>query len=684
MFDLLNRLKVSSRFMLLGAIALVLCVIPVAMHLRSTWETLDAADLEARGIGPAKALLKVIQLTQQHRGLAALVLGGQPALEAQRAAKQQEVDKAVEVMTAIAESTQFPEPSLKSAWTQNAQDWTRLRDKVATRGLSIGESFAGHTALVAQLLATMDLSADEFGLSLDPQMDSYKMIVATNFTLPALTEELGKTRAKGAGMLANKTSSAADMTALNVYVARADEMIDRMQRDFAKASAASPELQKQLAGPIRESSEMARQALKLARDHILSTEHLSYSGPEYFGFFTKTIDALVKVNDLAMAHLGNVLDHRVADDRRELVTMFAAMLAMLAIGAIVGTVAARSITRQLGGEPADVVKVVHAIARGDLSSRIAVRAGAEHSIVGAMAQMQASLLKTVGQVRGASDSIATGSAQIATGNQDLSQRTEEQASNLEQTAASMEQLNATVKNNADAARQATQLAGSASVVAAKGGAVVGQVVTTMNEITESSRRIADIIGVIDGIAFQTNILALNAAVEAARAGEQGRGFAVVASEVRSLAQRSAEAAKEIKSLIGASVDRVEAGSKLVGEAGQTMDDIVTQVRRVSDLISEISAATSEQTAGIGQVSGAVLQLDQMTQQNAALVEESAAAAESLQTQAQQLVQAVAVFKLGEGEPSHLIKRIPEAAALTAPAERRSPNRATPTAQPALS
>jgi methyl-accepting chemotaxis protein len=583
-------------------------------------------------------------------------------------------------MTTIA-STQFSESGLKAAWNQNAQDWTRLRDKVAMRGLSVGESFAGHTALVTQLLATMDLSADEFGLSLDPQMDSYKLIVATNFTLPALTEELGKARAKGSGMLATKTNSTADLTALNVYVVRADEMIARMLRDFDKASASNPELRKQLAGPIRDGSEMARQAVKLARDHILSTEQLSYSGPEYFGYFTKTIDALVMVNDRAMAHLAKMLDERVADDRRELAVMLAAMLVMIGVGAVVGTFAARSITRQLGGEPSDVVKVVDAIARGDLSSHVVVRAGAEHSIVGAMAQMQASLARTVGQVRSASDSIATGSAQIATGNQDLSQRTEEQASNLEQTAASMEQLNATVRNNADTARQATQLAGSASSVAAKGGEVVGQVVTTMNEITESSRRIADIIGVIDGIAFQTNILALNAAVEAARAGEQGRGFAVVASEVRSLAQRSAEAAKEIKSLIGASVDKVEVGSKLVGEAGQTMSDIVAQVKRVSDLISEISAATSEQTSGIGQINDAVTQLDQMTQQNAALVEESAAAAESLKTQAQQLVQAVAVFKLVQGEPSHVTQPIPAASAATPSAERRGPNRATNVVRP---
>lgn len=330
-------------------------------------------------------------------------------------------------------------------------------------------------------------------------------------------------------------------------------------------------------------------------------------------------------------------------DEIRVVLVSITLIGML-VGVVIGVVITRSLTRQLGGEPGEVAKVANAIAGGDLSSSIDTSRAQPGSIVEAMRKMQLSLRDVVGAVRNCSDGIATGANQISMGNADLSQRTEEQASNLEETAASMEELSSTVRANAETANHAVMLAQSASGVASKGGEVVQQVVQMMEEINASSKKISDIIGVIDGIAFQTNILALNAAVEAARAGEQGRGFAVVAGEVRSLAQRSAEAAKEIKSLIEQSVEKVEAGGHLVSEAGSTMQDIVQQVQQVSSMISDINAATKEQADGIAQVSDAVSQLDQVTQQNAALVEESASAADSLNQQAQQLVRAVAVFR----------------------------------------
>jgi methyl-accepting chemotaxis protein len=312
------------------------------------------------------------------------------------------------------------------------------------------------------------------------------------------------------------------------------------------------------------------------------------------------------------------------------------------LGSLVAWVITRSITRPIN----EAVKVAETVAAGDLTSRIDASAKDETGrLLLALRNMNDSLVKIVGQVRGGTDTIATAASQIAAGNLDLSSRTEEQASSLEETASSMEELTSTVKQNADNARQANQLAVTASDVAAKGGDVVHQVVDTMASINASSKKIVDIISVIDGIAFQTNILALNAAVEAARAGEQGRGFAVVAAEVRNLAQRSAAAAKEIKSLIDDSVGNVEKGSKLVEQAGATMEEVVASVKRVTDIMGEITAASQEQSAGIEQVNQAISQMDQVTQQNAALVEEASAAAESMQEQAAGLSQVVRVFKL---------------------------------------
>lgn len=333
------------------------------------------------------------------------------------------------------------------------------------------------------------------------------------------------------------------------------------------------------------------------------------------------------------------------------VIMLGAAGAAAVIGALVAWGLVRSITRPISM----AVGVAETVAAGDLRSTIEVTSTDETGqLLSALKAMNDKLAEIVGRVRMSSDSIATGAAQIAIGNDDLSQRTEEQASALEETAASMEQLSSTVKQNADNANQANQLAKRASLVAVEGGEVVRQVVDTMKGINASSRRIADIIGVIDGIAFQTNILALNAAVEAARAGEQGRGFAVVASEVRSLAGRSAQAAKEIKALIDESVGRVEQGTALVNQAGLTMTEVVTAIRSVTDIMGEISAATSEQSAGVSQIGEAVQQMDQVTQQNAALVEEMAAAAGSLRSQATELVTAVAVFMLsGKPDPINI-------------------------------
>ncbi|MBR7636870.1 methyl-accepting chemotaxis protein [Janthinobacterium lividum] len=353
------------------------------------------------------------------------------------------------------------------------------------------------------------------------------------------------------------------------------------------------------------------------------------------------------------------------------------------LGAFVAWIITRSITRPINA----AVGVAETVASGDLSSHIVVNSSDETGrLLGALKAMNDSLLGVVAQVRNGTDAISTASSEIAAGNLDLSSRTEEQASSLEETASAMEELTSTVKQNADNARQANQLAKSASEVAVRGGSIVSQVVDTMGTINESSKKIVDIIGVIDGIAFQTNILALNAAVEAARAGEQGRGFAVVATEVRNLAQRSAGAAKEIKELIAASVANVDTGSRLVNEAGQTMGDIVDSIVRVTDIMGEITSATHEQTIGIEQINMAIAQMDEVTQQNAALVEEAAAASQSMQEQAGELAHVVGFFKTGNHVASAPklapVRAAPAAPAIARPAAKPAPARKAVAAAPA--
>ena len=400
-------------------------------------------------------------------------------------------------------------------------------------------------------------------------------------------------------------------------------------------------------------------ALRQADDTAEATALLDkQAGPAF-------VDWLASVNRLI--DLEEKLNNDAAAQARALShSFFAWMLAILAVAAAAGAAAAwfisHGLLRQLGGQPDYAVGIAGAIAAGDLSVPIETRAEDRSSLLYAMKGMRDSLVNIVSQVRAGTLTIANASTEIAAGNQDLSERSERQAGTLEETASSMEELTGTVRQNADNARQANTLAESASSVAQRGGAVVAQVVQTMASINDSSKQIAEIISVIDGIAFQTNILALNAAVEAARAGEQGRGFAVVAGEVRSLAQRSAAAAKEIKTLISDSVAKVDDGAKLVDEAGSTMEEIVTSVKRVTDIMAEISHASQEQSAGIEQVNRAIGQMDEATQQNAALVEQAGAAASALQDEAANLARLVSIFKLDTqaGRPSASLAVVPAA------------------------
>ena len=531
-----------------------------------------------------------------------------------------------------------------AAWTQAQQTWRTLEQAVVAHSIEQASSPAQHTQLIATLFQLNESLVHAYGLQIDPEADTHALVQASLAQAPMLGEKLGMLRAQGASALGKRELTPQGKGQLLVLQQRVAELQGDTFRGLDRALQGNAELQRALGSSVQAVQGQIQQSLQMVERDILNATELQLPSKDYFDAFTRTIEALNALNNLSMASLDQALQARVAGLQRNLLWVALALVLTLSATSAMALVFVRSMT----GPLSQAVALSRAVAQGDLSGEpIAHGTNEVGQLLEALQQMRTQLTQVVRNVRSGSESVATASVQIAQGNTDLSARTESQASALEETAASMEQLNATVRQNADSAQQASQLAANASTVAVQGGEVVAQVVDTMHGINVSSQKISDIIGVIDSIAFQPHILALNAAVETARAGEQGRGFAVVASEVRSLAGRSAEAAREIKTLISASVERVAQGSALVDRAGATMSEVVGAIRRVTDIVGEISAASHEQSLGVAQVGEAVTQMDQVTQQNAALVEEMAAAASSLKNQAEDLVQVVSVFRLGD-------------------------------------
>ena len=659
---LLHRLSLAQKFLILGLIALVMVVVPTGMYFKTVSAQVSVAQLESRASAAVVALNKVVQLTQTHRGMSAGALSGNETLAARRPAMRDQVLKSMDAFDSALKAA-GASSSMLNSWSELKQRWSSLEPRIAGAQIKAPESTKLHTQLIGGLLTLNEELLSEFGLSLDPDADVYFMIQASLVNLPWLAENLGIMRAQGSTYLTQAALPPEGRATLQALSKRATEVRGEMLRNLQRATDINADMKAALGARAQASLAAAEKALALADQVLISATEIKHPAAEYFDEFTRTIDGLYEFNALAMKSLTEALNARVDSLQRAEIMVLVLLLTGLAAALGLAVAFVRSIT----GPVAQAVSVASAVAEGNLTVEVRVQGSNElGQLMQALAQMRDHLSSVVASVRQGSEGVATASAQIAAGNHDLSSRTESQASALEQTAASMEQLSATVKQNADSARQANQLAMNASTVAIKGGDVVAQVVDTMKGINESSRRISDIIQVIDGIAFQTNILALNAAVEAARAGEQGRGFAVVASEVRSLAGRSAEAAKEIKSLISASVERVEHGTTLVDNAGATMTEVVNSIRRVTAIMGEISAASNEQSLGVSQVGEAVTQMDQVTQQNAALVEEMAAAASSLNSQAHELVQTVAIFKLPGAQGSGFVMRSAAAGSARAP------------------
>jgi methyl-accepting chemotaxis protein len=646
MRSFINGLQLWKKFAILGVFGILLMSVPFFLYVQEANKVLNAAKLEAQAVVPLRNLLKLIQLSQQHRGLSALTLGGNADAQINRQAKLEEINLASKSLDMDLQKL-GPIGKIHTLRQQSATAWANLQNQIAQNTISVSESFTSHTELISQLLKLKVELTEHFGLSFDPEADSYYLIDAALAQSPMLAEMFGRLRAKGAGLLATQQASLEDRMHILALIDKANDRYQAMNDALDKVQQRNPTLTKQIEQASKSALATANQSIKLAQTEIVNATPLSYSSSAYFTQFTTAIDAQFALNAVALSALENILNQRVNQLSNTYMLLSICIALLSSIAAIVGIIISRGILQQLGGEPNYAASIVDQIASSNLAVNIDLKANDHRSLLFSMQTMQEHLADIVHSVRSGTNTIASASQQIASGNLDLSARTEAQASSLQETAASMEQLTSTVKHNAESARHANELAAKATTVATKGGVVVEQVVETMREINASSGKISDIIGVIDSIAFQTNILALNAAVEAARAGEQGRGFAVVASEVRNLAQRSAAAAKEIKQLIGDSLDKVNLGSKLVGQAGNTMNEVVASIQSVADIMREITAASHEQSQGISEVNQAIAQMDDATQQNSALVEQAAAAAQSLQDQASQLAQVVSIFKLNQ-------------------------------------
>lgn len=643
----LNRRRLWQKFLVLALIGSLLVALPLLLYLHESGRIIQATELETEGLTPVRQNLKVLQLTQQHRGLSALLLNGDSTIQAQRQRKQDEADQVMDALDQALQQSSNQDLALASLWQNTRSLWDGIKTNMQQGNLSASDSFAAHIQLNAQLLRLVSLLLQHYGLRFEPDAQGYYLIDAALDQAPVLTELFGQARATGASLLARRAATAEERIEIRVLLDRAQEHHGSLTTALNNAAGLDPRLSNVLDAPGKAALASAGKAITLAQNQLINVQTLDHPAADYFRTFTTAIDAQFQLNEVALAQLDQLLVARADRLIHTRYLLGGGILLLCLIAAWVNWRITRALLRQLGGEPDYASSILQRIAAGDLAVPIRLGAQDRSSLLFAMHDMRIQLAAIVGNVRSDANAIATASVQISAGNLDLSARTVQQASALSETAATTEQITATVRQNADNAQQANTLAATAAQTAVNGGSLVAELVDTMKDINQRSTQVADIINMIDSIAFQTNILALNAAIEAARAGEQGRGFAVVAAEVRALAQRSTSAAREIKNLIDTSVEATARGNEQAALVGTNMQDIVEGIQSVTQIMGRISRASREQATGIEEINLAIAQMDDVTQQNAGLVEASVAAAASLQEQADTLARTVAVFQLEE-------------------------------------
>ena len=650
MQKLLNRLKLTQKYVLVGILAFFVVAIPTGIVIIDKIATARQASASSEQLTPARQALEIIRLSQQVRGLSNAFLSGNNEVAGALADARNGLQAAYTQTETSMHSAGVETPIVESLQTLRRRS-DELAARVQSRSVPAPDSFATYTDIIAsqmQLLSSMVIST---GLNLDPNADTHHLIQGLFGNLPQLTELLGQARGAGSGMLARGEATSAERVRIATLSALALDRLQAWNDALANAQRYSELAAHELAAPTRQADQATRQALDLARQAIVEAATLTHASTDFFRAMTPAIDGQFELASRSADTLGTLLEARSRSAQFHLWGLLLGLGILSALAFWLSVLINRSVVKSLNA----ALRMAQTVAQGDLTSDIRADGTDEiQQLLGALGTMNGSLIGIVSHVRSATENIASAAGQIASGNRDLSERTVADAASLVQTAASMEQITSTVQQNSDNARSANELTQQATEVAQRGGVAVGQFVETMSSIRTMSSHIADIVGIIDGIAFQTNILALNAAVEAARAGEAGKGFAVVAAEVRSLAQRSAASAREIRELISQSAAEIDSGSRLANAAGGTMQEVLEAIERVRHIMNEIAVASTEQSSGIAQVNIAVGQMEGATQQNAALVQEADAAAQSLNDQAEMLVSTVSVFRLpGEARAAAL-------------------------------